>query len=409
MDHEDLRDWRICWKVNLWWCVKSPATFICVGCETKVNQNPDSLRSNFWSCGTQCLAGHLNANMPSPLDDPLGICSKCEQDYILHVVQGKKQCKSTGCRRTIRINEQLVKCTLFTEAGTLGNFLALLKRYKRYECEIHSDEVTYDGDHVDALKPPTPECEHDRKVCNPCLKLMFEKAIMGGRIETLLCPDLECRKPVPPETIRANVSQDIFKIYSRKLSQKSLGENPKFRWCPCGHGQLHSPGESQPEWSCLKCKKRQCFVCRDTDCSHLREIDAKKRQDKAALKHTASIILTQSKEEREKQKRIREADLATRREQARTSKKCPSCRAPIQKARGCAHMTCKSCRTDFCWCCKVIWRNRQPLHLTGCRVGTQSTVDRQDLDTSRYAGGWDKDAGYDASNDGELWLQASDQ
>ena len=123
-----------------------------------------------------------------------------------------------------------------------SSFLALIKRCKTYECDIHGDEVTYHGNPGQALKPPTAECDHDRKVCDACLKAMFEPAIKGGKIETLLCPDPECKKPIPQDTIRANVSPEVFRLYSRKLTQKKLSENPKFRWCSCGHGQLHTTG-----------------------------------------------------------------------------------------------------------------------------------------------------------------------
>lgn len=32
-------------------------------------------------------------------------------------------------------------------------------------------------------------------------------------------------------------------------------------------------------------------------------------------------------------------------------KKCPKCTVLIQKASGCNHMECKSCKTHICWNC----------------------------------------------------------
>jgi hypothetical protein len=63
--------------------------------------------------------------------------------------------------------------------------------------------------------------------------------------------------------------------------------------------------------------------------------------------------------------------------------------------------------TEFCWCCKVIWKDRA-LHLVGCKIGTKSQVEKRRLDQTGYAVGWDRDEGYDFSLDKGLWLENSD-
>jgi len=41
---------------------------------------------------------------------------------------------------------------------------------------------------------------------------------------------------------------------------------------------------------------------------------------------------------------------------AANTKKCPQCKAFIEKDDGCNHMACKRCRHDFCWICMQPWR-----------------------------------------------------
>jgi ariadne-1 len=40
-------------------------------------------------------------------------------------------------------------------------------------------------------------------------------------------------------------------------------------------------------------------------------------------------------------------------------KMCPKCKAFIDKTTGCRHMTCASCKYEFCWNCKAKWTNYQ--------------------------------------------------
>ena len=34
------------------------------------------------------------------------------------------------------------------------------------------------------------------------------------------------------------------------------------------------------------------------------------------------------------------------------TKPCPACKAPIGKDKGCMHMTCPSCKYEWCWLCE---------------------------------------------------------
>ena len=38
------------------------------------------------------------------------------------------------------------------------------------------------------------------------------------------------------------------------------------------------------------------------------------------------------------------------------SKQCPKCQWHIQKTEGCDHMTCRHCKHEFCWICRVDYK-----------------------------------------------------
>jgi hypothetical protein len=169
--------------------------------------------------------------------------------------------------------------------------------------------------------------------------------------------------------------------------------------------------ESNPEWNCLVCNKRWCYICRDDSsgsCNHLKAVDAQKLTTKALQREAAARALSKAAQDAaETQRKRREKEADTKREIARTTKKCPKagCANPIERNAGCGHFTCKSCGTEFCWSCKVIWKNRRAQHLAECRIpGTSSTVAKDSLDLNGYAPGWDKDEGYDLSLDKGVWL-----
>ncbi|KAG4441754.1 hypothetical protein IFR05_002745 [Cadophora sp. M221] len=405
MDDEDFSAWKICWQVNLLFYKRvSEKPQKCIVCSQSKADTTGTLRSSFWVEATTCSGGHRQViSSETQLAYSLGVCATCDQKYMLDVVKGKHRCRRDDCRRIVRVHEGEIQRKLEADAILLENFLSLVERYRLYECVVHCDDVSYDADSILAFKPPTTECNHDRNVCDACLKTTFEGAIRGGRLQDLVCLDTECKKPLTLDALRMFVSAEVFKIYNKKLALNLMSKNEKFRWCACGHGQVHTQGERNPEWNCISCKQRHCYICREDSselCQHLRSIDYKKRKQKNQQRQAAIQTFEASAQ------RARENEAATKLEIARTTKKCPKagCGNKIERNEGCGHFTCRNCSTDFCWSCKVIWKNKRVLHLAGCRIGLRSTTTKASLDKNGYAPGWDQDIGYDISLDKGLWL-----
>ena len=437
-----MRDWILSSEVSLQFMRPSRARIIaCVSCGNDCIDTRDDdrdgepvFRSTFWRM-TKCSAGHSHALNATALDTCLGtstwqtgICPSCDKDYVLQVVRGEHMCAVEGCRRRLRVNQDDVTDELWNYPGLLQAFIALVQTHCKFECAIHVDDVNDDM----SIPPLTEDCDHDHIACAPCITRLCEAAIQGDRLDDLVCPEPACRGRLTRDTIRAYVSAPLLRLYDKKLAFATMARNPNFRWCRCGHGQLHEANDVQPVWTCGACKARHCFVCRDDRgagggkgssvlCEHLQ----KAQEERALAAETAAQQRTaaQAAVHRlavEKHENTR----GTQQVIAGTTKRCPrqGCYAPIQLDAGCGHMTCRRCRTDFCWACKVIWQelaavpNQRfsaaaflPLHLTTCKLAAERTIERQNLDTALYASGWDVDEGYDESLDEGLWLPPMQQ
>ena len=87
-----------------------------------------------------------------------------------------------------------------------------------------------------------------------------------------------------------------------------------------------------PRMVCEKCGTIYCFV---HSASHDFP-DGAKRPKRACAAY---------------EKAQREAEYLSLLAIANCTKKCPKCKVDTQKASGCNHMTCRECRTDWCWIC----------------------------------------------------------
>ncbi|KAK0733227.1 hypothetical protein B0T26DRAFT_745292 [Lasiosphaeria miniovina] len=398
-EQDDFEPWKICWEVNLAFYEVASGPQTCLVCWKTNDYGGGVYRSTLWM-SVRCWSGHGQGNFDAcePGAAP-GICARCDQDYLLDVLKGKHACRRKGCRRLVRVNEGMVRKRLASApAETLNSFSALVERSKVFECMVHCDEVACSDD-----GPPAPTCAHDQNVCDDCVRTEFEGKIRANRLKDLKCLDPDCRKEVPSKRVRELVGPEARKIYDKKLALTSISKNPKFRWCKCGSGQIHAPGETSPEWKCLNCPRQNCYVCNDIDittCAHLRAVNAARKHQQEQQRRAARAALEK------KQAEERENTAATREHLARTSKLCPKkdCGLRIARAAGCGHMTCRGCSTEFCWVCKVIWKNRVPLHLDTCSLAATKKTTLAALDKSDYAKGWQDDSRYDDSADEGIWL-----
>jgi IBR domain, a half RING-finger domain len=131
-------------------------------------------------------------------------------------------------------------------------------------------------------------------------------------------------------------------------------------------------------------------------CEHLLVIDVARvgahETPKQAAKWAYRMKYLLRKEDKTKSEELAASKLVI----AQTSKRCPKagCQVPIQWKSNCPHITCKACKAEFCFLCKVMRKNGSPQHLRACPEGG-TRVTKANLDLKLYGIGWDEDPGFD--------------
>lgn len=178
------------------------------------------------------------------------------------------------------------------------------------------------------------DCEH--LFCLMCWDRHLHTQVAAGT-ESITCPAVGCAMPVDEYTVsRLLQDPESAKTYKQLISRTFVRGNPRVVWCPstgCNNAVKMTSPEARVV-TCL-CGTSFCFLCRQpphdpTPCALLRLWLQKCRDDSA----TAAWITTNTKE-------------------------CPQCTVSIEKNGGCNHMTCRTCRHEFCWICMGKWSEHQ--------------------------------------------------
>lgn len=116
---EAFEAWTLCWRINLLFYAPITKRLQCVSCSQETSYPVGSQRSLFWSRATRCTAGHGQSIGTEISADEIrpGVCSSCDQNYMLEVVKGSITCRKEGCRRVVRINRSVVSEKVESDGG----------------------------------------------------------------------------------------------------------------------------------------------------------------------------------------------------------------------------------------------------------------------------------------------------
>ena len=207
-----------------------------------------------------------------------------------------------------------------------------------------------------------PNCKH--VFCKQCMKEYFTVQINDGSVKSLTCPEDKCETQADPALVKSLVDEELFERYDKLLLKRTLDCMADVTFCP--RKSCESPvlkEEDMDMGRCAKCGFVFCILCNNTYHGRVGcPISSK------SLIEVRNIYLNGTLEERyEIERRYGKQRLQKLLDESyseswieRFSKKCPACKASIQKIDGCNKMTCFNCRRNFCWLCNRLLNNEDP-------------------------------------------------
>jgi len=180
------------------------------------------------------------------------------------------------------------------------------------------------------------------KFCKECLGTHLSIKIRDGEVRNP-CPKVgedDCGNFASEADVQELCAEEVYLKFTRFQKMKS---DDNYRECPeCGHMQLGK--RKRPAMTCEKCSFAYCFFHTNA------------HPDESCQRYA---------------RRIQQVELQAQREVKRISKPCPSCKAPTTKNGGCNHMTCVTCKANWCWICgknmgNSISRHYEWWNICGC-------------------------------------------
>jgi ariadne-1 len=222
------------------------------------------------------------------------------------------------------IDDWLANSKKVREAVGVSEPALLNSRIAKFECPLCSDEV-------DAQDTAVLDCGH--RFCLTCWASWLEAETDKGPVALFTrCPAHPCKEIVPDSLQIRLLNEDKKSKYKMWILEGLVQGSKSMKWCPspkCSRAiEYHSGGGRDIR---CNCGHVFCFRCsneghRPADCSLVEKWQLKCSTDA----ENVTWILA-------------------------NTKKCPKCNVAIEKNHGCNHMTCGSCRYEFCWLCKGPW------------------------------------------------------
>ena len=182
-------------------------------------------------------------------------------------------------------------------------------------------EVCYDELNNEEKKENSIPCGH--LFCTHCWFNYLKTSIIEAKVENIKCMDHECNEIISEEFILKHLTgnNDLIDKYNKFKKRAEIINDKNKKQCP--HPNCESFLQKSEESKYVKCENghKYCYEC-------LKAPHGDKSCDYKIEKQFAKWT---------KGKRV---------------KRCPRCKMYTEKNEGCNHMTCASCKYQWCWLCE---------------------------------------------------------
>lgn len=206
------------------------------------------------------------------------------------------------------------------------------------ECQICFGEITENNSFC--LK-----CQH--KFCKDCIIEYLTEEIKNSRVLDIKCPYGKCKEIFTEEILSELLSPEIMKKYRKFLEREKIRRCPDLVLCPF----VDCEGFAEKPMKDSGVMKENESIPEQHDKSLL--IPEENPKVKLVCNHGHQFCSLCNQQWHGDSSCSEDKDI---KDFATNSgfivKKCPKCKAWIEKNKGCNHMTCKICQFSWCWRCE---------------------------------------------------------
>ncbi|RWS16199.1 E3 ubiquitin-protein ligase RNF14-like protein [Dinothrombium tinctorium] len=181
--------------------------------------------------------------------------------------------------------------------------------------------------------------------CKECMSYHFRVQIKEGNVHSLKCPETDCKIEATPALVRELVGEELYERYDQLLFSSVLQTMGDIVYCP--RIKCQSPVVTEPNEKLALCPSfSPCRLWKDDN----ERIEMLQKYQRSNFEERKAMEKTYGKKE------LLDAlnSLLSEEYLEENTKKCPSCKSPIEKLEGCNKMTCRKCNAYFCWLCKEL-------------------------------------------------------